>query len=236
MMVPLARCTRCPSSDDCDITACPSPEKAESAATSSPSRAASSSQPLLEFSGACAGCGETPYAKLLTQLFGDKMYLANATGCTQAVGRGQCRAFPYCKNAPGTGRRRGRTPFLRTTPSSPYGHVPRCQASCATPATNYVRAALTPPDEARDGLKAAIAGYLAVYDDLDASTPATEKLVAALESAKLTAEEQTIAQEILKRKNATICQEDHVDVRRRRLGVRHRLRRSGPRVRHRART
>ena len=43
-------------------------------------------QPLLEFSGACAGCGETPYIKLLTQLYGDKMYLANATGCTQAWG------------------------------------------------------------------------------------------------------------------------------------------------------
>ena len=41
-------------------------------------------QPLVEFNGACAGCGETPYVKLLTQLFGDKMYLANATGCTQA--------------------------------------------------------------------------------------------------------------------------------------------------------
>ena len=41
-------------------------------------------QPLVEFNGACAGCGETPYIKLLTQLFGDKMYLANATGCTQA--------------------------------------------------------------------------------------------------------------------------------------------------------
>ena len=65
-------------------------------------------------------------------------------------------------------------------------------------ATNYVREldALT-KDET---VKAAIAGYFAVYDDLDASTPATEKLVAALESAKLTAEEQTIAQEILKRK------------------------------------
>ena len=39
-------------------------------------------QPLLEFSGACAGCGEPPYAKLITQLFGDRMYIANATGCT----------------------------------------------------------------------------------------------------------------------------------------------------------
>ena len=44
-------------------------------------------QPLLEFSGACAGCGETPYAKLLTQLFGDRIYWANATGCSQPGAR-----------------------------------------------------------------------------------------------------------------------------------------------------
>ncbi len=43
-------------------------------------------RPLMEFSGACAGCGETPYAKLLTQLFGDRVYWANATGCSQAWG------------------------------------------------------------------------------------------------------------------------------------------------------
>ena len=43
-------------------------------------------QPLLEFSGACAGCGETPYAKLVTQLFGDRMYVANATGCSSIWG------------------------------------------------------------------------------------------------------------------------------------------------------
>lgn len=43
-------------------------------------------QPLLEFSGACAGCGETPYIKLITQLFGDRMYVANATGCSSIWG------------------------------------------------------------------------------------------------------------------------------------------------------
>ncbi|MDE8718495.1 hypothetical protein PZH37_15995, partial [[Eubacterium] siraeum] len=43
-------------------------------------------QPLLEFSGACAGCGETPYAKLITELFGDRMYIANATGCSSIWG------------------------------------------------------------------------------------------------------------------------------------------------------
>ena len=51
-------------------------------------------QPLLEFSGACAGCGETPYAKLVTQLFGDRMYIANATGCSSIWGA-SAPATPY---------------------------------------------------------------------------------------------------------------------------------------------
>lgn len=59
-------------------------------------------QPLLEFSGACAGCGETPYMKLLTQLFGDRMYLANATGCSQAWGAA-APCVPYTKNKDGHG-------------------------------------------------------------------------------------------------------------------------------------
>ena len=59
-------------------------------------------QPLCEFSGACAGCGETPYAKLLTQLFGDRMYWANATGCTQAWGS-PMPSFPYTMNQHGKG-------------------------------------------------------------------------------------------------------------------------------------
>ena len=59
-------------------------------------------QPLLEFSGACAGCGETPYAKLLTQLFGDRMMIANATGCSSIWG-GSAPSTPYCTNADGHG-------------------------------------------------------------------------------------------------------------------------------------
>ena len=59
-------------------------------------------QPLLEFSGACAGCGETPYAKLLTQLFGPRMYVANATGCSSIWG-GSAPAIPYAKNERGQG-------------------------------------------------------------------------------------------------------------------------------------
>ncbi len=59
-------------------------------------------QPLLEFSGSCAGCGETPYAKLVTQLFGDRMMVANATGCS-SVWAGSVPSMPYTKNSKGHG-------------------------------------------------------------------------------------------------------------------------------------
>ncbi|HIW05044.1 MAG TPA: pyruvate:ferredoxin (flavodoxin) oxidoreductase [Firmicutes bacterium] len=59
-------------------------------------------QPLFEFSGACAGCGETPYVKLITQLFGDRMIVANATGCSSIYG-GSAPTCPYTKNAQGHG-------------------------------------------------------------------------------------------------------------------------------------
>ncbi|HIT89257.1 MAG TPA: pyruvate:ferredoxin (flavodoxin) oxidoreductase [Candidatus Merdenecus merdavium] len=59
-------------------------------------------QPLLEFSGACAGCGETPYARLITQLFGDRMYIANATGCSSIWGNSS-PSTPYTVNKAGNG-------------------------------------------------------------------------------------------------------------------------------------
>jgi pyruvate-ferredoxin/flavodoxin oxidoreductase len=59
-------------------------------------------QPLFEFSGACAGCGETPYIKVVTQLYGDRMMIANATGCSSIWG-GSAPSTPYCKNAEGKG-------------------------------------------------------------------------------------------------------------------------------------
>ncbi|MCL2566385.1 MAG: pyruvate:ferredoxin (flavodoxin) oxidoreductase [Defluviitaleaceae bacterium] len=58
--------------------------------------------PYLEFSGACMGCGETPYAKLITQLYGDRMYIANATGCSSIWG-GSAPSTPFCKNKKGQG-------------------------------------------------------------------------------------------------------------------------------------
>ena len=65
-------------------------------------KAAQFSQPLFEFSGACAGCGETPYIKNITQLFGDHMMIANATGCSSIYGA-SFPASPYCTNAQGHG-------------------------------------------------------------------------------------------------------------------------------------
>jgi len=59
-------------------------------------------QPLFEFSGACAGCGETPYLKLLSQLFGDRLLMANATGCSSIYG-GNLPTTPWCKNSDGRG-------------------------------------------------------------------------------------------------------------------------------------
>ncbi len=67
-------------------------------------------QPLLEFSGACAGCGETPYAKLITQLFGDRMLIANATGCSSIWGA-SAPATPYTTNAEGCGPSWGNSLF-----------------------------------------------------------------------------------------------------------------------------
>ncbi len=59
-------------------------------------------RPLFEFSGACAGCGETPYIKLISQLFGDRMYIGNATGCSSIYG-GNLPTTPYCKRDDGRG-------------------------------------------------------------------------------------------------------------------------------------
>ena len=152
-------------------------------------------QPLVEFNGACAGCGETPYIKLLTQLFGDKMYLANATGCTQAWGAAM-PCVPYCKNQEGKGVAWSNSLFENNAEFS-YG---MCLAvkqlrDCVT---GYVKEldALT-KDEV---VKAAIAKYLETYDDLDASTPATAALVAVLEKGTFSADEQKIVDEIIKRK------------------------------------
>ena len=153
-------------------------------------------QPLVEFNGACAGCGETPYVKLLTQMFGDKMFLANATGCTQAWGAAM-PCVPYCRNAEGKGPAWSNSLFENNAEFS-YG---MCLAvkQLRGAVTDYVRRldALTK----NSALKGAIAGWFAVYDDLDGSAAATAELTALLAAGGFSAEEQQLADEILKRKN-----------------------------------
>jgi len=78
------------------------PEQDRSKINTSALRQQQVMQPLFEFSGACAGCGETPYLKLLTQLFGDRAIIANATGCSSIYG-GNLPTTPYAKNADGRG-------------------------------------------------------------------------------------------------------------------------------------
>ena len=153
-------------------------------------------QPLVEFNGACAGCGETPYVKLLTQLFGDKMFLANATGCTQAWGAAM-PCVPYCKNKEGKGPAWSNSLFENNAEFS-YGMCLAVKQLRAA-VTDYVRKLDTITDN--EAVKAAIAKWFETYDDLDASTPATRELVALLESGKFNAEEQAVVAEILKRKN-----------------------------------
>jgi pyruvate-ferredoxin/flavodoxin oxidoreductase len=70
-------------------------------------------QPLMEFSGACAGCGETPYVKVLTQLMGERMIIANATGCSSIWGA-SAPSTPYCTNAEGCGPAWGNSLFEDT--------------------------------------------------------------------------------------------------------------------------
>ncbi len=74
----------------------------EDAVNSNSVKSSQFAQPLFEFSGACAGCGETPYIKLVTQLFGDRMYIANASGCSSAYG-GSTPSMPYTVNQKGHG-------------------------------------------------------------------------------------------------------------------------------------
>ena len=152
-------------------------------------------QPLVEFNGACAGCGETPYVKLLTQLFGDKMFLANATGCTQAWGAAM-PCVPYCKNKEGKGVAWSNSLFENNAEFS-YGMCLAVKQLRAA-VTDYVHQLDDMTENA--AVKAAIAKWLETYDDLDASTPATRELLHLLESETFSAQEQAVVDEILKRR------------------------------------
>lgn len=133
-------------------------------------------KPLLEFSGACAGCGETPYAKLVTQLFGDRMYIANATGCSSIWG-GSAPSTPYTVNDEGKGPAWANSLF---EDNAEFG------LGMAT-ANKHRRLKAKEIGEdvaknsASDEVRAATAEWLAAFDDAEASKTAGAKLETVLE-------------------------------------------------------
>ena len=135
-------------------------------------------QPLLEFSGACAGCGETPYAKLVTQLFGDRMFIANATGCSSIWGA-SAPATPYTTNKKGYGPAWMNSLF---EDNAEFGlGMALGQKAIRNRLVGYVTEIKDTTDNA--DLKAACEGYLDTITDSTSSRPATDALIAELEKA-----------------------------------------------------
>ena len=131
-------------------------------------------QPLLEFSAACAGCGETPYAKLLTQLFGDRVYWANATGCSQAWGAAM-PGIPYTIN------RRGFGPAWTNSLFENNAELCLGMALSVKQRRNLVKDKVEALAASSDGeLKAACEDFLASFDSFEASRSAADRLVNAL--------------------------------------------------------
>ena len=133
-------------------------------------------QPLLEFSGACAGCGETPYAKLVTQLFGDRMFIANATGCSSIWGA-SAPATPYTKNKKGYGPAWQNSLF---EDNAEFGlGMALGQKAIRNRLIEYVEGIQKDTDSA--DLKTACQNYLDTVTDSTSSRPATDVLIAELE-------------------------------------------------------
>ncbi len=134
-------------------------------------------QPLLEFSGACAGCGETPYAKLITQLFGDRMYIANATGCSSIWGNSS-PSTPYTVTPEGKGPAWSNSLFEDNAEFG-YGMLLAQKAI-----RNRLKAQVEEIagfDKASEEVKAACREYLDTFNCGVSNGDATDKLVAALE-------------------------------------------------------
>ena len=150
-------------------------------------------QPLLEFSGACAGCGETPYAKLITQLFGDRMMIANATGCSSIWG-GSAPSTPYCTNKDGHGPSWANSLFEDNAEFGlgMYLAVKQIREKLAS----YMRKALelNIPEELKDAFKL----WLDNMNDAKTTKLAAAKIVPILEGYKADdAETQKLLDEIL---------------------------------------
>lgn len=133
-------------------------------------------QPLLEFSGACAGCGETPYAKLITQLFGDRMYIANATGCSSIWGNSS-PSTPYTINPRGQGPAWSNSLFEDAAEFG-YGMM-LAQKAMRNTLKQKVKEAV---EESKDAdVVAAAKEWLETFNVGVTNGAATDKLVAALE-------------------------------------------------------
>ena len=134
-------------------------------------------KPLLEFSGSCAGCAETSYARLVTQLFGDRMYISNATGCSSIWG-GPAATAPYTVNAEGHGPAWANSLF---EDNAEHGlGMYTAQAVIRESLANKVKAVLENTEDA--DRKAACQNWLDTFDDGKANKAATKALVANLEA------------------------------------------------------
>ena len=134
-------------------------------------------KPLLEFSGSCAGCAETSYARLVTQLFGDRMYISNATGCSSIWG-GPAATSPYCVNAEGHGPAWANSLF---EDNAEHGlGMYTAQAVIRESLANKVRSVME--STSCDERKAACQAWLDTYNDGEANKAATKALIENLEA------------------------------------------------------
>ena len=134
-------------------------------------------QPLLEFSGACAGCGETPYAKLITQLFGDRMYIANATGCSSIWGNSS-PSTPYTVNAKGQGPAWDNSLF---EDNAEFGYGMLLAQKAIRDGLKTKVESVMANEKASEEVKAACKEWLDTFNVGATNGTATDKLVAALE-------------------------------------------------------
>ncbi|MBQ8689530.1 MAG: pyruvate:ferredoxin (flavodoxin) oxidoreductase [Clostridia bacterium] len=137
-------------------------------------------QPLLEYSGSCAGCAETSYARIITQLFGERMYISNATGCSSIWG-GSAPATPYTvNNESGRGPAWGNSLFEDNAEHGLGIHI--AQKTIREKLIGMVRE-MAASDKASDAFKAAAEEYLNTLNDGKANEAATKALVVELENA-----------------------------------------------------
>ena len=136
-------------------------------------------KPLLEFSGACAGCGETPYAKLITQLFGDRMYIANATGCSSIWGNSS-PSTPYTVNEKGQGPAWSNSLF---EDNAEFGYGMLLAQKAIRGGLKAKVEDVMNSEKAPEEVKAACKEYLDTFDCGATNGTATDKLVEAIKDA-----------------------------------------------------